>query len=82
MEIRILQSEDVEEYRRLRLEALKGDPRAFSSSVEEYQALSVEEVKRRVSPMAESSFVVGAFYDGRLVGDRGILPREGTEDTS
>ena len=77
MEIRILQSEDTEEYRRLRLEALKGDPRAFSSSVEEHQALSVDEVKRRLSPIAESSFVVGAFDDGRLMGTAGFYRETG-----
>ena len=77
MEIRILQSEDAEQYRRLRLEALTGDPRAFSSSVEEHQALSVDEVKRRLSPIAESSFVVGAFHDGQLVGTAGFYRETG-----
>lgn len=77
METRILQSEDAEEYRRLRLEALEGDPRAFSSSVEEHQALSMEEVKRRLGPIAESTFVVGTFDGGRLVGTAGFYRETG-----
>jgi RimJ/RimL family protein N-acetyltransferase len=71
MEIRFLTAEDASEWSRLRLEALQSDPAAFSSSVEEHQALPIEEVKKRLSADPDS-FVVGAFEEGRLVGMAGF----------
>ena len=71
MEIRFLTAEDAEEWSRLRLEALQQDPAAFSSSVEEHQALPLEEVTKRLSGNRDS-FVVGAFEEGRLFGIAGF----------
>ena len=48
MDIRFLTANDASEWWRLRLEALEGDPEAFSSSVEEHHALSQEDVRRRL----------------------------------
>ena len=70
MEIRLLASDDAREWWRLRLEALQGDPEAFSSSEEQHQILSLDEVRRRLS--GNDSFVVGAFEDGRLTGMAGF----------
>jgi ribosomal protein S18 acetylase RimI-like enzyme len=71
MDIRLLTAEDAGEWSRLRLEALERDPAAFSSSIEEHQALPIEEVKKRLSANPDS-FVVGAFEDGGLVGMAGF----------
>ena len=71
MEIRNLDADDAGEWLRLRLEALKGDPEAFGASFEEYQALSVEEVKRRLWSSSDA-FVVGAFEEDRLAGMAGF----------
>jgi len=76
MEIRYLNTDDASQWLRLRLEALKGDPEAFSASLEEYQSLSVEEVKRRLWSSADA-FVVGAAEDGTLVGMGGFYREQG-----
>ena len=72
MEIRYLTSEDAGQWLRLRLEALQGDPEAFSASFEEYQLLSLEEVRKRLGFDAKDAFVVGAFEDGQLRGCAGF----------
>ena len=78
MEIRFLNTEDAGEWLRLRLEALKHDPEAFSASLEEYESLSVEEVKRRLWSSADA-FVVGATENGRLIGMAGFYREEGSK---
>jgi hypothetical protein len=42
MDIRLLKPEDAEEYRKIRLEALKNNPESFTSSFEEEKEVSVE----------------------------------------
>ncbi|KRB57126.1 acetyltransferase [Rhizobium sp. Root708] len=49
--IRILQadnSRDVDAFRRIRLEALRNDPEAYASSVEEWECLPIEEWQNRL----------------------------------
>lgn len=77
MEIRLLTSNDANEWWRLRLEALQGDPEAFSSSAEEHQSLSLEDVRSRLGSGSVDSFVFGAFDDGRLVGMAGFHREKG-----
>ena len=48
MEIRFLTPDDRDQWLRLRIEALEGDPQAFSASLEEYRWLNLDEVKRRL----------------------------------
>ncbi len=76
MEIRYLNADDAGEWLRLRVEALKGDPEAFSASLEEYESLSVEEVKRRLWSSWDA-FVVGAIEEGKLVGMAGFYRDQG-----
>ena len=76
MEIRYLNADDASEWLRLRVEALKGDPEAFSASLEEYQSLSVEEVKRRLWSGSDA-FVVGAIEEDKLVGIAGFYRDQG-----
>ena len=71
-EIRFLTASDASEYWRLRLEALEGDPEAFSASVEEHRSLSLEEVRRRLGSEGGDQFVVGAVQEGRLIGTAGF----------
>jgi ribosomal protein S18 acetylase RimI-like enzyme len=71
MEIRFLTAEDASEWSRLRLEALERDPAAFSSSVEEHEALPIEEVKKRLSANP-NSFIVGGFEEARRCGMAGF----------
>lgn len=76
MEIRYLNADDAGEWLRLRIDALKGDPEAFSASLEEYQSLSVEEVKRRLWSSSDA-FVVGAVEEAKLVGMAGFYRDQG-----
>jgi len=71
VEIRLLHADDAAGWLRLRLEALQRDPEAFSASLEEYQSLSLEEVKRRLWSSADA-FVVGALDQSELVGMAGF----------
>lgn len=77
MEIRYLTAEDAGEWLRLRLEALQGDPEAFSASFEEYQTLSLEEVRKRLGFDSKDAFVVGAFEGERLLGCAGFYRDKG-----
>jgi ribosomal protein S18 acetylase RimI-like enzyme len=77
MEIRFLTAHDASEYWNLRLEALEGDPEAFSASAQEHRSLSLEEVVRRLGSDGGEMFVVGALYDGRLSGTAGFYREKG-----
>ena len=76
MEIRFLMPEDADEWLRLRIEALQGDPAAFSASLEEYESMSVEEVRKRLWSGADA-FVVGAFEDAAMMGMAGFFREKG-----
>jgi ribosomal protein S18 acetylase RimI-like enzyme len=77
MEIRLLTGDDANEYWRLRLEALEGDPEAFSSSPEEHKVLSADEVKRRLGAGGGGFLVAGAFENGQLIGTAGFYREKG-----
>ena len=71
-EIRYLTGNDASEYWRLRLEALEGDPEAFSASAQEHRTLSLEEVRKRLGSEGGDQFVVGAVQGSRLIGTAGF----------
>ncbi|MFZ1138746.1 MAG: GNAT family N-acetyltransferase [Candidatus Sulfotelmatobacter sp.] len=77
MEIRFLTTDDAAEYWRLRLEALQRDPEAFSSSAEEHQSLSLDDVRARLSSGTGDFFVAGAIDDGCLLGMAGFYRERG-----
>jgi ribosomal protein S18 acetylase RimI-like enzyme len=66
MEIKALESIHADQYRKLRLEALKNHPEAFASSFEEEKDIPVELYQSRFS--SEDSYHFGAFENAKLVG--------------
>lgn len=66
MEIRILKPTDAEKYKEIRLEGLKVNPEAFSSSYEEEKDYPLARTESRLS--GEHSFTFGAYEEDRLVG--------------
>jgi GNAT superfamily N-acetyltransferase len=67
--IRLLSGDDVEVFRRIRLEALRAEPGAYASTVEDWESLSDDEWRRR---MAENPVFV-AFRDDDPVGIMGLM---------
>ncbi len=72
MEIRLLNKNDVELYRAIRLEALKNSPEAFESSYQDEVDLCLSELESRIVQTSHS-FVVGAFSGGNLLGIAGFV---------
>lgn len=66
MHIRLLDSKDARDYRRIRLEALQFHPAAFGSSFEEEKEYSFETIAQRLS--SDFAFTFGAFKDDKLIG--------------
>lgn len=66
IDIRLLEPEDAESYKNLRLESLLNSPAAFSASYDEVQADSIETYK--VMFQLENSFTFGAFDADELIG--------------
>ncbi|MGI2327007.1 GNAT family N-acetyltransferase [Planococcus sp. YIM B11945] len=77
MEIRQLKPADAETVYKLRIEALKNNPDAFATRLEDALKKPVEATKERLS--SESAVTFGAFISGKLVGNmslsRELTPR-------
>jgi ribosomal protein S18 acetylase RimI-like enzyme len=65
--IRVVEPDDVEPLRALRLEALQRDPDAFLATVAAELAKTDGEVKEQITPN-ENNFVIGAFDGQKMVG--------------
>lgn len=74
IEIRRLTAVDAHVYEGLRLEALEREPLAFSESVEEHRAITIESIAQRLGANQENaeSFVLGAFTEDLFVGMAGF----------
>lgn len=78
MEIRILTADDAEEFRALRLRALREEPEAFGSSWEEEHARPLEQTVARLQADGMTAF--GGFDDaGRLVGMVRLFRQDGVK---
>jgi ribosomal protein S18 acetylase RimI-like enzyme len=77
LQIRLLVSDEADEWWRLRQESLENDPEAFSSSPEDRQSLKADEVRQRLSSNPTEFFIVGAFEDRQLVGMSGFQRQYG-----
>ncbi len=66
MIIRLLTKLDSAKYKSLRLEALKNNPEAFSSSYEEEKDMTIQQTEARLN--SEQSHTYGAFTEEDLVG--------------
>jgi ribosomal protein S18 acetylase RimI-like enzyme len=67
MIIRKLTPQDVKEYRRVRLAALRENPPAFSTLVEEEEKLLDEAIALRLQ-QTQDGYILGAFQDDNLEG--------------
>jgi RimJ/RimL family protein N-acetyltransferase len=74
MTTRILTPRDVEAYRALRLEALTTEPAAYTSSAEDFEKESLEQIAKRLETQQHGSFMMGAFNEGNLVGTAYFVP--------
>ncbi len=83
IEYRRLKESDAESWLQLRLRALQLNPEAFGDSVAETEAMSSEDLLRRISSETEfpQRFVLGAFDRNSLVGIHGFR-RERREKSS
>src|SRR5262245_19059729 len=76
MDIRIITKHDVEEFIRLRLEALTREPYAFARAPEDEHSRSPESVAPRLRAAPEGNFVVGAFEGMHMVDQHGFVRNE------
>jgi ribosomal protein S18 acetylase RimI-like enzyme len=75
-EIRRLQVADVEDYRSIRLGALRTEPESFGALHEIEAALPIATFVERL----ESGIVLGAYADGRIVGVAGFRRETGAKE--
>jgi len=73
VKIRVLTQRDREAYWNLRLEALEREPQSFIESAEEHRAMARERGAARLRRTNNSSLVMGAFFQGELVGMAGFF---------
>ena len=77
-EIRTLGTDDAEDYRRVRLDALRLHPEAFGAAYEEEAALDHARIVERLAAPGFTRF--GGFADGNLVGLAGLQIRAGAKE--
>ena len=76
IEIRVLNEGDAQALWDLRLLALETDPWSFVDSPEEHRAITLDVYASRLKSDDGSSFVVGAFAAGTLVGMMGFYQEQ------
>lgn len=77
-EVRVLGVADADDYRRVRLEALRLYPAAFGADYADEAALDPAQFVERLSAAGFTRF--GAFADGNLVGLAGLQIRSGAKE--
>jgi RimJ/RimL family protein N-acetyltransferase len=76
--IRTLATADAEDYRRVRLDALRRHPEAFGADYEEESRLDRTQFAERLATPGLTRF--GGFADGNLVGLAGLQIRSGAKE--
>jgi ribosomal protein S18 acetylase RimI-like enzyme len=72
IELRLLGNDDLDRYRRLRLEALRAEPTAFGSSYEIEASAKADKYRDRLTGSPEN-YVLGAWDGTQLVGLGGFV---------
>jgi ribosomal protein S18 acetylase RimI-like enzyme len=67
-DIRLLTPSDAAAFRDIRLRALREEPTAFTSSIEEFSHQTLDKIAARFRSDPAESFMLGAFQNGELVG--------------
>ncbi len=70
--IRLLETQDLDVFKRLRLEALSSTPEAYAASLEDWQALPEMEWLRRIT----ETLVFVAFRRREPMGMMGLIPKK------
>jgi len=76
-DIRPIQLADADEYRRVRLDALRLHPEAFTAALEDEAALTEAQIAERLTAPGVTRF--GGFAAGRLAGMAGLQVRSGAK---
>jgi ribosomal protein S18 acetylase RimI-like enzyme len=72
IEVRLLTPDDAATFRDIRLRALREEPTAFTSSLEEFSPQTLDKIAARFRSDPAESFMLGAFQDQKLVGLAGF----------
>ena len=67
-DIRLLTPNEAALFRDIRLRALREEPTAFTSSLEEFSHQTLDKIAARFRGDPSEQFMLGAFQDGQLVG--------------
>src|SRR5262245_33691021 len=80
MQILTLSADDAERYQTLRLRGLKDHPDSFGASYAQEAALTIEQVKNRLTERLHAeSFILAAEIEGQLVSMIGLVRQSATK---